>query len=236
MVGIHRRDPAGHLNDPVADPVAAIVLAGGARPAARRGRQGRSGCRRPDPAGAGAGCRVRGADGGRGPARPLPAGVFGVCENPAGGGPAAGLVAGFGRAGGTSRRPSPRRRATHRRAAQRRDPLAGADPGVGGGPPGCQPCHLLAAGRRAAPAGLRGAVLVSAGRRQYGVGVYSADALRWSIVPTSVVARRRPAILARLDRGRRGGCHRVRGRGRRQPEDLARWRSRRLARRLTAAP
>ena len=78
MVGIHRRDPAGHLNDPVADPVAAIVLAGGA------------------------GRRLGGADkaaldvGGRtlleralaavsgvptvvvGPARPLPPGVFGV--------------------------------------------------------------------------------------------------------------------------------------------------------------
>jgi molybdopterin-guanine dinucleotide biosynthesis protein A len=226
MVGIHRRDPAGHLNDLVADPVAAIVLAGGA------------------------GRRLGGADkaaldvGGRtlleraldavsgvpavvvGPARPLAAGVFGVCENPAGGGPAAGLVAGL--AALEARLGVPALGGVPRTGG----PLSGEVPWralilvLAVDHPGVSPAtfsRLVAALR---PAGLRGAVLVSAGRRHYGVGVYSADALRWS-------RSQRPSWHGAALRSLLGlivdvevAATESEAEDVDSPEDLARWRSR----------
>lgn len=109
-----------------------------------------------------------------GPSRPLPPGVMTTSEDPPGGGPAAGVVAGFAALAG-------------------RFGAAGADREIPGGAlilvlavdhPGVTAAtfsRLVAALRPAGTRGAGGAVLVHDGRRQYGVGVYSADALRRSI-------------------------------------------------------
>jgi molybdopterin-guanine dinucleotide biosynthesis protein A len=106
-----------------------------------------------------------------GPRRPLPSGVIAASEEPAGGGPAAGVVAGFraleallGQGAPNGEIPS------HAQIAV----LAVDHPGVT--PTTFRRLTAALRGR-----GLRGAVLAQDGRRQYGVGIYSAGALRWSI-------------------------------------------------------
>lgn len=104
-------------------------------------------------------------------ARRLPPGVLGTSEEPPGGGPAAGVVAGVA-------------------ALERRLGTDGPNGEIADRAlililavdhPGVTPetfSRLVAALR---PAGAGGAVLVQDGRRQYGVGVYSAGALRSAV-------------------------------------------------------
>ncbi|HET8589207.1 MAG TPA: NTP transferase domain-containing protein [Nakamurella sp.] len=160
---------------PAAFPDALIVLAGGAgrrlggvdKAEVRIG--GRSLLERALAAGAGRPTVVVG------PPRDLPPGVLSAQEDPPGGGPAAGVVAGF---------------AALRELLSRADGdegvpalvgiLAVDQPGVG-----ADTLRRLAeavrAGHSAAPHRPGGAVLVHRGRRQYAAGVFPVGALDWAV-------------------------------------------------------
>jgi molybdopterin-guanine dinucleotide biosynthesis protein A len=106
-----------------------------------------------------------------GPPRPLPPGVLRACEEPPGGGPAAGAAAGFTAlerwlAGSTPDGEIPREALVLVLAVDH---------------PGVTPETVARLVSSFSQDGIRGAVLVHQGRRQYGVGVYSAWALRRSI-------------------------------------------------------
>lgn len=158
------------MTDAVTDPVAAIVLAGGI--GERLGGIDKAAI---EIGGRTLLDRALAAAGGLptvvvGPPRLLPAGVAAAREDPPGGGPAAGVVAGF--------------TALERRlgvgAPNDEIPPRALILLLAVDHPGVTPetfSRLVSALR---PAGVSGAVLVAEGRRQYGIGVYSAGALRWS--------------------------------------------------------
>jgi CTP:molybdopterin cytidylyltransferase MocA len=159
-------DPA----DRVLDPVGAIVLAGGH--GRRLGGVDKAAL---DVSGRSLLARALAAVSGVltvvvGPYRPLPPGVIGIGEYPPGGGPAAAAVAGF--------------TALEQRLGTAED---GQIPGrelillLAVDHPGVTPATFTRLVGALRPAGVGGAVLVHGGRRQYGVGVYSAGALRWSM-------------------------------------------------------
>jgi molybdopterin-guanine dinucleotide biosynthesis protein A len=111
-----------------------------------------------------------------GPPRQLPAGVLAAREDPPGGGPAAGVVAGFGVLRDVLAGPV----GDQVDARALVGVLAVDQPGVGP-----QTLYRLAAAVRAgesgAPARSGGAVLVHGGRRQYTVGVFPVGALDWAV-------------------------------------------------------
>jgi molybdopterin-guanine dinucleotide biosynthesis protein A len=112
------------------------------------------------------------------PPRSLPPGVLGVSEQPPGGGPAAGVAAGF-----VALQQAVREEMTRRwiEGAAGEIPVDALILVLAVDHPGVTPATFARLVDALPRTGADGAALVQDGRRQYGVGVYSAGALRHSI-------------------------------------------------------